>query len=149
MTSNDFADDKSAGNGSGSDMPVPAGKSCELLLIEDDSDLATVMIQSMSGLSVRITHMEGQVEGLQSIQESEPDLLILDLGLPDGDGHELVAQLRQLGLSKLPLIVYTVSDLSDKNKRDLKLGETHYLTKSHTSLGQLRAIVTDFIASAA
>ena len=126
--------------------PDLAVRSCRLLLIEDDADLATVMAESLSDLAVQITSCETVEAGLRSVQETCPDILILDLGLPDGDGEEVVWQLRNGDFAELSLIVYTVHDLSREDKVRLKLGCTHYLTKSQASLEQLRTIVAKMIS---
>jgi DNA-binding response OmpR family regulator len=64
-------------------------------------------------------------EGLESAR-CNPDLILLDLGLPDGDGLTLAKQLRAEG-SKIPIVVYTTST-TDK-QRCLEAGCNDYLVK--------------------
>jgi CheY-like chemotaxis protein len=60
-----------------------------------------------------------------------PDLIVLDVSLPDGDGFELVEQLREDGrLASTPLVVYTASDLTAEDRARLTLGDTEVLLKS-------------------
>ncbi|MBN4059361.1 response regulator [Dehalococcoides mccartyi] len=128
---------------------MPSKKLHSLLLIEDDSDLADVMIQSLFGLDIDITHVTRAGDGVNSVDESRPDILVLDLGLPDFNGCEVITQLRDRGFSDLPLIIYTVRDRKAGDMEKMKLGRTHYLTKSQVSLGELRTIIADIIQGAA
>ncbi len=64
-----------------------------------------------------------------------PALMILDLELPDMDGFALVEWMRTSpGLSRIPLIVYSASDVSAADQRRLRLGPTAFLTKSRAPL---------------
>jgi CheY-like chemotaxis protein len=72
----------------------------------------------------------------------QPHLLVLDIGLPDGDGFNLVDWLRQNeGLASLPLVVYSGRELSPAERRQLTLGPTHFLTKARVQPQQLEALV--------
>ena len=66
---------------------------------------------------------------------SRPDLLILDIALPDGDGFGLVDWLRQQhDMKQLPLVVYSAQDLSENERKKLRLGPTEFLTKARVQL---------------
>jgi DNA-binding response OmpR family regulator len=67
---------------------------------------------------------------------------VLDIGLPDGDGFSLVDWLRQNEtLARLPLVVYSGRELSPAERRQLRLGPTHFLTKARVQPQQLEALV--------
>ena len=72
----------------------------------------------------------------------KPHLLVLDIGLPDGDGFNVVDWLRNnAGLAHLPLVVYSGRELSPAECRQLTLGPTHFLTKTRVQPQQLEALV--------
>ena len=63
-----------------------------------------------------------------------PDLLVLDVMLPDQDGYALVAELRRDSrFEGLPLAVYTACDLSLADRERLRLGETQFFTKGRVT----------------
>jgi CheY-like chemotaxis protein len=73
---------------------------------------------------------------------SRPDLLILDIALPDGDGFGLVDWLRQQQeMKNLPLVVYSAQDLSEGERKKLRLGNTEFLTKAHVQPQDVETLV--------
>jgi DNA-binding response OmpR family regulator len=77
---------------------------------------------------------------------SRPDLLILDIGLPDGDGFGLVDWLRQQhDMKKLPLVVYSAQDLSEAERSKLRLGNTEFLTKARVQLQDVETLVLSML----
>ncbi|HEY5381610.1 MAG TPA: response regulator [Acidobacteriaceae bacterium] len=106
-----------------------------ILLVEDDEDLATVVISSFQNaetpLGVTLEHAASMAEAEQICAADPPDLLILDLTLPDGSGFALVDWLRrQPKLRALPLVVYSGRELSEAEMSQLRLGPTQFLTKA-------------------
>jgi DNA-binding response OmpR family regulator len=77
-----------------------------------------------------------------------PDLLVLDIGLPDGDGFNVVDWLRENEtLARLPLVVYSGRELTPAQRRQLTLGPTHFLTKAQVQPQQLEALVLTMLRS--
>jgi DNA-binding response OmpR family regulator len=71
-----------------------------------------------------------------------PDLLILDLTLPDGDGFSLVDWLRrQPALHSLPLVVYSSREISEAEMAKLRLGPTEFLDKAKIKPRDVEALV--------
>jgi len=78
----------------------------------------------------------------------QPHLLVLDIGLPDGDGFNVVDWLRKHeSLARLPLVVYSGRDLSLEECGKLTLGPTHFLTKARVQPQQLEALVLTMLRS--
>ena len=99
----------------------------QILVIEDDRFLQRSIRQvlEMRGFTVRLSSTAS--EGFSSIAESSPDLLILDLGLPDEDGISLCKRIRQKW--RFPIVILSSrSDLTDK-VIGLEVGADDYLTK--------------------
>jgi PAS domain S-box-containing protein len=103
----------------------------KVLVVEDDLDLAQVLIAMFERYGIETFYARTGREAIQLSQRLLPDLLILDLGLPEGDGFAVVDWLRHHNrLCHVPLVVYTSRDLSQSDRDRLKLGQTLFLTKA-------------------
>ncbi|NJO80752.1 MAG: PAS domain S-box protein [Cyanobacteria bacterium RM1_2_2] len=102
----------------------------KVLVVEDDLDLAQVLMAMFSRHHIETFHAQTGREAIQLSQHLFPDLLVLDLGLPEQDGFAVVDWLRQHNrLCQVSLVIYTARDLDDVNRQRLKLGQTLFLTK--------------------
>lgn len=102
-----------------------------VLIVEDDLDLAQVLIAMFNRYGIETFYAQTGNEAIQLSQSIVPDLLVLDLVLPECDGFAVVDWLRQHNrLCQVPLIIYTAKDLKDSDRERLKLGQTLFLTKS-------------------
>ena len=113
-----------------------------ILLVEDDNDLADVIVTGFNGEQVRVNHASSYSQAVLHCRLSRPDLLILDLSLPDGDGFSLVDWLRkQPELKALPLVVYSGHEVSDGEMTQLRLGPTQFLTKAKVQPEEVEELV--------
>ena len=69
----------------------------------------------------------GYAEALSLFYANAPDLMILDLGLPDGDGQDIIREVRQL--SEVPVIVVSARQEEDEKIKALDAGADDYVTK--------------------
>ncbi len=99
-----------------------------LLLVEDDSLLADGIINALERERFAVNHVAEGKAALNHINVEPPDILILDLGLPDIDGLELLKQLRKKN-SILPVLILTARDLLDDKLEGLDSGADDYITK--------------------
>jgi PAS domain S-box-containing protein len=124
------------------------GENARILIVEDDVDLAQVIadVFSRDAIDVKMAHtLQGALDACFAFQ---PHLLVLDIGLPDGDGFNVVDWLRKHeNLSNLPLVVYSGRDLSPEECRKLTLGPTQFLTKARVQPQQLEALVLTMLRS--
>ncbi|MGL5924835.1 PAS domain S-box protein [Chroococcidiopsis sp.] len=105
-------------------------RSIKVLIVEDDIDLARVLIAMFERYDIETFHAQTGREAIQLSQNLIPDLLVLDLIVPEGDGFVIVDWLRQHNrLCQVPLVVYSARDLNDSDRERLKLGQTLFLTK--------------------
>lgn len=117
-----------------------------VLLVEDDEDLASVLIASFRDAAVHIDHASTRQAAIRHCVGRRPDLLILDLSLPDGDGFSLVEWLRQQPpLRSMPLVVYSGRELSDTEMSKLRLGPTEFLTKAKVQPHEVEALVLSMV----
>ncbi|RNL85874.1 response regulator transcription factor [Halostreptopolyspora alba] len=103
----------------------------QLLLIEDDDQLRTALTRTLTELGHAVTTAASAMPGLHSAVDATPDLIILDLGLPDVDGTETLRMLR--GVSDVPVIVATARDDEGEIVRVLNAGADDYVTKPFTA----------------
>lgn len=97
-----------------------------LLVIEDDPVQAQSIIELIGGGDVNSTAVHSGAEALNTLRSQPCDCIVLDLGLPDMDGFDLIEQIKQEpGLARLPIIVYTGQDLTEADATRLhRLAET-------------------------
>ena len=109
-----------------------------ILIIEDEAHSARFIKTAMEQEGYQVYTADSSHRGLIEAATRRPDLLILDLGLPDGDGCDVIADIRTW--SSLPILVLSArSDEQDKIKA-LNLGADDYLVKPF-SMGELIARV--------
>jgi PAS domain S-box-containing protein len=107
-----------------------AASSPSVLVVDDDPDVRRIVrvMLEQHGYSTWAA-ADGQ-EAFHMIMEQKPDLLILDLMMPNLDGFQLVRLLRQRRWTqKIPLLVLTALDLTEGERTLLQLGPTRHLTK--------------------
>jgi CheY-like chemotaxis protein len=118
------------------------GEKARILVIEDDIDLARVIgaVFAKDGIEVMLVHT--RQAALDACISFKPQLLVLDLSLPDGDGFNVVDWLRQHeDLAHLPLVVYSAREIAPAERTQLQLGPTHFLTKAKVQPQQLESLV--------
>jgi signal transduction histidine kinase/CheY-like chemotaxis protein len=117
-----------------------------VLLVEDDEDLASVLIASFQDAAVHVDHASTRQLAIRQCITRPPDLLILDLTLPDGDGFSLVEWLRQQpALRSLPLVVYSGREITESEMAKLRLGPTEFLTKAKVQPEEVEELVLSMV----
>ena len=99
----------------------------KLLLVEDEKNICDFISTSLSAQDYRISTAHTGKEALPIITSQCPDLILLDLGLPDMDGMEIIRQVRTW--SSVPIIVLSARTQEQEKVRALDLGADDYLTK--------------------
>ena len=98
-----------------------------ILLVEDEKNICDFISTSLSAQDYRISTAHTGKEALPIITSQCPDLILLDLGLPDMDGMEIIRQVRTW--SSVPIIVLSARTQEQEKVRALDLGAHDYLTK--------------------
>jgi two-component system response regulator QseB len=99
----------------------------QILLIEDDPEIARLLQLELSDAGFGVDWASGGMTGLVRLRENPPDLIILDLGLPDLDGGEVARRIRS-GTS-VPIIVLTAADAVERKVSLLSGGADDYIVK--------------------
>lgn len=115
-----------------------ADTTAAILVIEDDPAIQRFLRVSLAGHGYDVVESDTGKDGLLQAASRQPDLVILDLGLPDMDGVELVKQLRQW--SPVPVIVVSARGKEQDKIVALDAGADDYLTKPF-GVGELMARV--------
>jgi two-component system KDP operon response regulator KdpE len=113
-----------------------------LLLIEDDVTIRTMLLRSLRERGHAVAASNTAMDGLQTALAERPDLVVLDLGLPDLDGIELLRMLR--AVSRVPVIVATARDDEAEIVRVLDAGADDYVVKPFTAAqldARIRAVL--------
>lgn len=115
---------------------MPEGIPIEILLIEDDSQIRRFLRASLLADQYKLTEAVTAAEGIAQATARLPDLILLDLGLPDGDGLDVILYLRRS--SSVPIIVLSARDKDRDKITALDLGADDYVAKPF-SMGELSA----------
>jgi two-component system KDP operon response regulator KdpE len=99
----------------------------QVLLVEDEPQMRRFLRASLGSHGYALVEAETSREGLQLATSHNPQLILLDLGLPDGDGLDLVKQIREW--SQVPIIVLSARGREEDKVNALDAGADDYLTK--------------------
>ena len=113
-----------------------------ILLVEEDGELAHAMVAGFEEAGLRLDHAASLRQAVDRCMVGAPDLIILNLTLPDGDGFSLVDWLRrQPTLQSLPLVVYSGREISQAEMAKLRLGPTEFLDKAKIQPREVEELV--------
>ena len=99
-----------------------------LLVVEDEARIAEGLQAALSRAGFTVDAVDTVADARAVIPLVSYDAVILDLGLPDGDGLDLVTELRRAG-SRLPVLVLTARDAVEARVAGLDAGADDYLIK--------------------
>lgn len=118
----------------------------KILIIEDDHDLADLLATLFGRHDIETFIAKTGREAIHLSQKVNPDLLILDLILPEADGFTVVDWLKQHDqLFSVPVVVYSAKDLDDSERHRLKLGHTEFFTKGRVTTQEFEQRVMDLL----
>src|SRR4029450_13554139 len=109
-----------------------------LLVVEDDPDIALALRLLFSRAGYEVAHAGDGRTGLKEAYAEHPDLVVLDVGLPEMDGWQVLERLRDV--SDVPVLVLTAHGQEAEKVRGLRGGADDYLTKPFAN-NELRARV--------
>jgi len=119
-----------------------------VLIVDDDLHIRRLLQGTLARAGYEPIEATTAREALERARRDKPDAILLDLGLPDRDGLEIVQLLRQQGAA--PILVVSARDATDQKVAALDLGAHDYVTKPFDSeevLARLRATLRDRLAA--
>jgi len=108
----------------------------KILLIEDEREIRRFLRVSLGSHGYQLVEAAAGKEGIMQAASQQPDLIILDLGLPDIDGMEVIRQVREW--SRIPIVILSARGQEREKVTALDAGADDYLTKPF-SVGELLA----------
>jgi DNA-binding response OmpR family regulator len=125
-------------------------KEKKILIIDDDEDLLLGLTARLKTNGYTVACAGDAVTAISAAREQSPDLIILDLGLPGGDGFLVLDRMKVLSnLFAIPVIVLSARDPADNKRRALDAGATAYFQKppeNHEFLMAIRRALGETIA---
>jgi DNA-binding response OmpR family regulator len=119
----------------------------KILIVEDDPNLRTGLQLRLSANDYEVILAGNGMAGIAQMRKHKPDLMILDLGLPAGDGFSVLERMRiNESLSSMPVIVFSGRDRVGNQDRALKAGASSFLQKpveNETLLAAIRLVLKE------
>ncbi len=109
-------------------------KSKKILLVEDDSDARLLTTRMLEGLGHSVVSFGSGPETLAGVAGQRFDVGLLDIMMPEMNGYELLAKLKELpAFQELPIIFVTAKDKDSEILEGYTSGATYYITKPFTT----------------
>lgn len=118
----------------------------QILIVEDEKEIRRFVRLALEGEGWKVFEAENYQRELIESGTRQPDLLILDLGLPDGDGLDLIRDLRKW--SSIPIIVLSAREDESQKVAALDAGADDYLTKPLASANYSHESVSPYVVLA-
>jgi len=120
----------------------------KIILIEDDEVLAKVLTEEIKEAGFEVMRAETGVSGLALVQKEKPDLVLLDVVLPEKSGFTVLEELKQSPATQtIPVIMLTMLGADDDIKRGLQLGANDYIVKSQHAVAEITEKVQKFFST--
>jgi signal transduction histidine kinase/CheY-like chemotaxis protein len=128
-------------------------KAQRVLVVEDEKTTRQLLRRMLVGEGWQVREAENGRVALERLAEARPDLILLDLLMPEMDGFEFLSKLRQIPTMRhVPVVVVTAADLSEEDRRRLSGGVERVLLKAAYSrdelLAELRDLITGYVGKA-
>jgi CheY-like chemotaxis protein len=124
------------------------GEQVRVLVVEDDPELGQVIGEIFRRENTVVHVADSRQAALDDCLSFQPHMIVLDIGMPNGDGFNVVDWLRQNeDLSRSPLIAYSAHGLTQAERMQLVLGLNHFLAKASVEPEQLEALVLTMLRS--
>ncbi len=105
-------------------------KDIKILIVEDNMELVKVLNMQLSGEGFQVAYAEDAVQAVSTAQQERPNLILLDIGLPGGDGFVVMERLSKLNVTNLiPIIIITGQDKQQAKQQAIDAGVAGYLIK--------------------
>ena len=101
-----------------------------ILIIDDERDLTVMVGLRLKANDFLVSEAFTAEEGVKKAEEERPDLVLLDILLPDGDGYEICRKLKSNPKTRgIAIVIFTASNLKDLAKKAVEAGALDYVVK--------------------
>jgi len=102
----------------------------KILYIEDNTENRTLVKRVLEAEGYTVLEADDGPSGLRMVEEEIPNLILMDINLPEIDGYEVTTRLRQMeGLNNIPIVALTANVLKGDRERSLDAGCDGYIQK--------------------
>jgi two-component system cell cycle response regulator DivK len=102
----------------------------KILYIEDNVESRTLVKRVLEVEGYVMLEADDGIDGLRAVREETPDLILIDINLPEIDGYEITTRLRQMeDLNNIPIVALTANVLKGDRERSLDAGCDGYIQK--------------------
>jgi two-component system cell cycle response regulator DivK len=101
-----------------------------VLYIEDDQANRTLVRRVLEAEGFQVLEAEDGQQGLEVAREERPDMILVDISMPDMDGYEVTARLRRMGeVGRVPIVALTANVMKGDREKTLAAGCDGYIPK--------------------
>jgi len=100
-----------------------------ILLVEDNDFNAEIIIEQLTDINYKITHAKSGQEAIEILKKEKFHIILMDIEMPKMDGFETMKKIKNLDVSKAPVIAISAHDLYSEKEKTIKAGMKDYLCK--------------------
>jgi DNA-binding response OmpR family regulator len=105
-------------------------KPIKLLIVDDDEDYAQLLVECFTGLGFQVVYVDSGQKALQEVKKLLPDIILLDIVMPELDGFEICRQIRQLPECANMIVIMLTSKVEVEDKiKGIDIGANDYIVK--------------------
>jgi len=118
----------------------------KILIIEDDKFIRDLISTKLAQENYEVLEAKSGKEGIQKIKKEKPDLVLLDLILPEIDGFEVLARIKtDPTIASIPVVILSNLDQKEHIQKCEKMGAVAYFVKAHLTPTELIEKIKNFI----
>lgn len=119
----------------------------KILVVEHDLNIRAVIVALLKTLNATCIEAGTGIQALSIVKSSHPDVIVLDVNVPEYNGFKFVELLRKDSSSLIPLIVYSGEEFTEADRKRLTLGVTKHLTKGRVTPNEFVEAVRELLDS--
>lgn len=113
----------------------------KVLVVDDDPDMLRLLSAKLKKNGYQVAFASDGISCMSEVRKQEPDLIVLDLGMPAGDGFKTLERLKsRVAFSAIPVVVLTAREASEVKQKALNAGASAFFEKT-TNKDELLAAV--------
>jgi CheY-like chemotaxis protein len=121
-------------------IELKPGVSPLVLIVDDVASNRNLLKEMLEPIGFRVMLAEDGIQGLERLKEASPDLILLDLNMPNLNGEEMLSILRKTPAAQTPVVAITAQGLQEHRQRAESLGFDGFVTKPFLFLDLMRVI---------
>lgn len=117
----------------------------KVLIVEDEISMQNVLKSKVEQLGFKVIQSFDGKEALQKVKTEKPDLILLDIIMPEKSGFEVLKELKLKQKSKIPVVILTNLGQENDIKMAKELGAVDYILKANISLRDLMVKISNYL----